>query len=112
DDETFVDCGAFDGDSIAAFVRRKGAAFREIIALEPDPINFEKMASRVDLYTPDITSRVRLEKVGAANFRGSLRFDGDGSLSSAANPNGSVEIQCVRLDELLKNETPTYIKMD
>ncbi|MEO6994947.1 MAG: FkbM family methyltransferase [Lacunisphaera sp.] len=110
--ETFVDCGAFDGDSIEAFVRRQGPAFEEIIALEPDPINFTKMANRVAWYSSDIRTKIQLEKVGAADFAGPLRFDGDGSLSSAANPDGSLEIQCVKLDDLLANHRPTYLKMD
>ena len=112
DNETFVDCGAFDGDSIEAFVRRKGTAFRQIIALDPDPINFDKMSHRVSAYSPEVRSRIRLEKVGAADFQGPLRFDGDGSLSSAANPEGALEIQCVKLDQLLDGSQPTYLKMD
>jgi FkbM family methyltransferase len=112
DDETFVDCGAFDGDSIEAFVKRKGARFRRIVALEPDPINFAKMTDRVAAYAPEVRGKIRLEKLGAADFNGPLRFDGDGSLSSSANPEGSLEIQCVRLDELLAGTQPTYLKMD
>jgi FkbM family methyltransferase len=111
-DETFVDCGAFDGDSIEAFVRRQGPAFHQIIALEPDPINFGRMSDRVAGYAPDVQAKIRLEKVGAADFKGTLRFDGDGSLSSAANPEGSLTIECVPLDALLAGTSPSYIKMD
>jgi FkbM family methyltransferase len=110
--ETFIDCGAFDGDSIEAFVRRKNSSFNQIVALEPDPINFNKMTERVAGYASDVQRKIRLEKVGAANFHGTLRFDGDGSLSSSANPEGTLEIQCVKLDELLEGTKPTYLKMD
>jgi FkbM family methyltransferase len=112
DDETFVDCGAFDGDSIEAFVLRRGAGFRQIIALEPDPINFTKMTDRVASYARAVRTKIRLEKLGAADFKGTLRFDGSGSLSSAANPEGSQEIECVPLDALLCETKPTYLKMD
>jgi FkbM family methyltransferase len=111
-DEVFVDCGAFDGDSLAAFVRRTGEAFAQIIALEPDPVNFGKMHARVANYAAAIREKVRLEQTGASDFRGNLRFDGDGSLSSAANPSGALQINCVTLDELLRDAKPTYIKMD
>jgi len=110
--ERFVDCGAFDGDSIAAFVRRTGPAFEEIIALEPDPANFQKMSDRVAQFPVDIREKIRLEQVGVADFNGTLRFDADGSLSSAANPNGALQITCIVLDDLLQEAAPTYIKMD
>jgi FkbM family methyltransferase len=111
-DEVLADCGAFDGDTLAAFLRRTGEAFGQITALEPDPANFQKMSARVAQYSPAIRRKIRLEQVGAADFSGSLRFDGDGSLSSAANPEGALEVPCVTLDELLRDTPPTYIKMD
>ncbi len=110
--EVFADCGAFDGDSIEAFVRRQGGVFEQIVALEPDPLNFQKMTNRVASYTDDVRRKIRLEQLGAADFRGTLRFDADGSLSSAANPNGALQINCVKLDELLHGISPTYLKMD
>jgi hypothetical protein len=39
DDEIFIDCGAFHGDSIRAFIERTGQRYRRIIALAPDPAN-------------------------------------------------------------------------
>ncbi len=110
--EVFIDCGAFDGDSIETFVRRQGNAFNQIVALEPDPANFQKLAGRVSQYSAEAQRKIRIEKLGASDFNGTLRFAADGSLSSAADPNGSLEIQCVKLDELLSAVSPTYLKMD
>jgi FkbM family methyltransferase len=110
--EVFVDCGAFDGDSVEAFVRRTDRSFQRIVALEPDPVNFRKMSERVAHYPADVRRRIRLEPLGAADFNGSLRFDAAGSLSSAANPNGALKIPCTTLDDLLRGTGPTYIKMD
>lgn len=110
--EVFVDCGAFDGDSVDAFLRRQGEAFRRIIALEPDPVNYRKMEDRVSRYSDPVRGKIHLEQKGVSDFTGPLRFDGEGSLSSAASPNGAIEIECVTLDELLDGTEPTYIKMD
>jgi FkbM family methyltransferase len=110
--ERFVDCGAFDGDSVAAFVRRSGPAFQEVVALEPDPANFRKMSERVAGFPEVVRQKIRMEAVGVADFNGTLRFDADGSLSSAARPDGALEITCVVLDDLLNERAPTYIKMD
>lgn len=44
--EIFVDCGAYNGDTIRAFLKelkKNGGDFREIIALEPDPQNYKKL---------------------------------------------------------------------
>lgn len=111
-DEVFVDCGAFDGDSLAAFLRHTQQNFRQIVALEPDPLNYNKMSARVAQYPPEIRQHIRLEQIGAADFNGTLRFDAEGSLSSAANSQGSLCITCNTLDSLLAQTTPTYIKMD
>lgn len=44
--EIFVDCGAYDGDSIKLFLknlREGGGRYKEIIALEPDPCNYKAL---------------------------------------------------------------------
>jgi hypothetical protein len=38
--ECFVDCGAFDGDTLAQFMQQSAGSFGRYIALEPDPSNF------------------------------------------------------------------------
>jgi hypothetical protein len=50
--------------------------------------------------------------VGVSDLNCTLRFDAGGSLSSATNPNGALEITCMTVDDLLQDTTPTYIKMD
>lgn len=46
DHEVFVDCGAFDGDTIRTFLSKlpNENNFKEIIAFEPEPHNFEKLS--------------------------------------------------------------------
>ncbi len=111
-DEVFVDCGAFDGDTIGAFVERRGGDFQRLIAVEPDPGNFQKMRERVAHYAPAIQKKIQLHQAGVAETSGTLRFSADGSLSSAVNPDGQLQIECVALDELLHDTKPSYIKMD
>ena len=43
----FVDCGAYDGDTIRAFLAHQGGRFRSIFAFEPDPQNYEQLRSYV-----------------------------------------------------------------
>lgn len=39
-DEVFIDCGAYIGDTIQSYLEKKGSNFKKIISLEPDKDNF------------------------------------------------------------------------
>jgi FkbM family methyltransferase len=108
-DEVFVDCGAFDGDTIASFLRQAKSGFRKIIAFEPDPANYEKLAASVSEL--EDRSRIELKKSATGAENGTVRFSADGNSSSAVS-SGSLEVECVRLDDVLAEEAPSYIKMD
>lgn len=108
-DECFVDCGAYDGDTLASFVSESGGRFRRAISFEPDPSSFAKLEQRVAAM-PD-SGRVALHKAGAGAGNWRVMFNADG-LPSAAMGTGTLEIDCVKLDDVLANEEPTYIKMD
>lgn len=47
-EEIFVDCGAYDGDSICEYIKKKNGVFKKIIAFEPDKKNFEKLKKTVE----------------------------------------------------------------
>jgi len=105
--EVFVDCGAYDGDTIAAFRKVTGDHFDRIIAFEPDPKNFAALKSAVNG-----DPRIALEPYATSARRETLRFvagDGVGSRVSSA---GTLEIESITLDEALDGITPTYIKFD
>ena len=46
--EVYVDCGAYDGDTIRDFLSRQRDAFERIVAFEPDPRNYLKLQAQVD----------------------------------------------------------------
>lgn len=58
-EEVFVDCGAFDGDTIQLFLHRVGDSFQKIFAFEPDPLNFQKLQD----YTLSLPEHVRSKMV-------------------------------------------------
>jgi len=105
DDEVFVDCGAYDGDSVRDFCAVSGGRFRRILAFEPDPENFRRLQSSVN----DTRIVTRCSAVGAE--RATLHMSSSGA-SSSVSDYGDVEIECTTLDELLADEEPTFIKMD
>jgi FkbM family methyltransferase len=110
DDEVFVDVGAFDGDSIQAFGERRNGHFAKAIAVEPDPANCEALRNRVNGLP--FGSKIKIVNVGAASKDGSLQFDATGTAASTLTAAGTTQVPCARLDDVLANETPTYLKMD
>jgi FkbM family methyltransferase len=109
--EVFVDCGAYDGDTVHSFLEATGEAFERIVAFEPDPANYRRLQHRLSECPPEIARRVETHQkaVGSATCR--VRFAALGTEGSAIGTNG-LEVECVSLDEVLGGVTPSHIKMD
>lgn len=110
-DEVFIDCGAFDGDTLRSYLSRQ-AGFRSVIALEADPTNCQRLRDYVGGLDADVQRQIRVLHAAVADQSGTLRFDGSGSISSKVSDQGSIEVDAVRLDDLLRNAGATYVKMD
>jgi FkbM family methyltransferase len=109
--EVFVDCGAFDGDTLKAFLQRQASALEHYFAIEPDAINLEALRAYVSTLPQSVASRVSAHPVATGARRSKVRIEPTGLPSSAVG-RGATEVDCVPLDELLGNHTPTTIKMD
>lgn len=46
--ETFIDCGAYTGDTVEQYIMKKNGKFNKIIAFEPDRQNYNMMQSNVE----------------------------------------------------------------
>ena len=108
-DEVFVDCGAYDGDSVASFLAQPQPGFRKIIAFEPDQTSFRKLKEKVSALSGSKSIELHQAATGAQS--GPVFFTGDGSTSASVG-SGTIQVDCVKLDDILQNESPTYIKMD
>jgi FkbM family methyltransferase len=110
-DEVYVDCGAYDGDTILEFLQRCHNQCRGVIAFEPDSISLERLRKTVATLPDYIGSRIRIVPAAAGSQPGAIRFATAGELGSAVGA-GETEVACVRLDDALAGEAPTYLKMD
>jgi FkbM family methyltransferase len=110
-DEVFVDCGAFTGDTIDAFVAARGGQFSQIVAVEPDPLNCAALRDRIDAWSGSSRDRVRVAPVAVGSHRGRLRFETTGTAGSSVG-GGDDTVEVAPLDEILADLTPTYIKFD
>jgi FkbM family methyltransferase len=111
ENECFVDCGAYDGDSIDSFLAWSGGRFRKIIAFEADPSCFEKLRDFAAVRT-ESSDRLACHQMAVGATAGTVRFDATGTAGASVSKNGGIEVQCVALDQVLQTERPTFIKMD
>jgi FkbM family methyltransferase len=110
-DEVFVDCGAFDGDTVNAFLVHSQRKFQHIDAFEPDPQTFARLELLIQRETPTIRDRIRARRFATGATAGSAKFAATGLASAALSDKGDIEVPVRALDELIEL-APTFIKMD
>lgn len=111
-DEVFIDCGAFDGDTIRAFMEWTGGVFKRIHAFEPDPLNAKKLQGFIAALPEKVRGKIIIHRVAAAEYRGEVGFVISGDASSSTGVGAMTRVDCAPLDEILASDSPTYIKMD
>jgi len=110
-DEFFVDCGAFDGDTIRALAGITGANFNRIVAFEPDPLNWPRLQLAVEGFPPEIRAKIECHPKALGAESGTIQFDSTGT-DLAASGTGALSVDCVALDDALAGREPTMIKFD
>ncbi len=111
-DEVFVDVGAFDGDTLRSILAIPGTRFKNFLALEPDPTSYAKLQTTCASAPEPLRQRITTLPYGAANDNKTVSFNANGGPGAAINATGATKIEIRKLDDLLQNESPTYIKMD
>jgi FkbM family methyltransferase len=111
--DRFVDCGAFDGDTIQLLNKTIGK-INAILCFEPDMNNYQKLSSYVENNPGLLANEILLVPCGVWSKSTSLRFsDKEGAASHlATNEDVGTTIQCVALNDAIAAWHPTYIKMD
>lgn len=106
DDESFLDLGAYRGDTVEEFIHHCKGSYREIIALEPDRRTFKKLT----VYLESIPYSTAYQKAIFSESK-TLIFSSKAGRQSTISDKGE-EIEAVTVDELCKDKKITYIKMD
>lgn len=107
DDEVFLDCGAFTGDTIDSFLKKVNSKFKKVIAFEPSPLIFEKLRSKVQHL-----QGIHILNAGCWDRKCTLPFrEADGGLSQV-NSGGNLEITFDTIDNIVGESGCTYIKAD
>jgi FkbM family methyltransferase len=109
-DETFIDCGAYTGDTIYSFLRHC-REYKRIIAFEPDSRVFEKLKAKYEN-----NPRITLINAGVYDKDGEILFSGTGDgrshiITDNVENDSSRGVQVKTIDGL-GLEKVSFIKMD
>jgi FkbM family methyltransferase len=105
-EEVFVDAGGYDGDTTEEFINRY-SDYKKVYLFEPSQKNLSAAKRRLS-GRRDIDFR----SVGLSHVSGTLHFDADAGSASAITNGRGESISVVTLDEELRNEPISFIKMD
>jgi FkbM family methyltransferase len=112
-DVTFVDCGAFDGDTVRLFLAHQQGQFASIFAFEPDAGNYERLRAYVAGLDEPVRRRIVTSCAAVGARREQLAFNATGDTGAALSNTGDAQVNVVPLDEAIPNEpTPLFIKID
>lgn len=103
---SFVDVGAYDGDTVLGLEERV-QSFEKIICFEPNRNNYDKLYNN---YKNNI--KVQMFNVGVYDTTTQLQFSNIGGKQAKVEEDGVEKISVVDLDSFLCKENIKFIKMD
>jgi FkbM family methyltransferase len=108
--ESFVDCGAFDGDTLKLFVN-KTAEWNNYIAFEPSNLPFGNLNQYI---LSQNFKKIRTFKVGVWNKKTTLSFIEENDISRIIEGviSNASKIEVDTIDNLCKEVPVSFIKMD
>lgn len=111
DDEFFVDCGAYDGDTIASLLLKTHNRFQRIVGFEPDPENYTRLIERIGKLPPSVRAGIVLHNAatGKANEISKMKIGGG---PSSFIGEGDHEVQSYNLDFAVSGSPVSILKMD
>jgi len=116
DNESFVDVGAYNGDTVFDFIKRTNNKFNSIFAFELDNKNFKEMELAVDKLDVNLKRKIELYNLGLLDEEKDVYYEtgGSGMQSTFINVINTASDcgKTVRLTDILKNKKVTFIKMD
>lgn len=104
--ESFLDLGAYRGDTVEEFLHYCGGEYGEIIALEPDRRTYKKLCA----YLENVPRSTPYQKA-VYSEKTVLTFSSKAGRQSTISDRGE-QVETATVDELCGGRKITYIKMD
>ena len=111
-DEVFVDCGACGGSSLIEFLEYNNHHFKGYYGIEPDLTNYSRLEDFIAKLDAKEQQKMRICNAAAYEHANGANFyilNGPGSFQADC---GSHFIKTVKIDDILKEEKASYIKMN
>lgn len=108
ENESYVDLGAYNGDTVRELLSYTGGGFDRIYAAEPDFRNFRKLSAYIDSLGSD---RAMAYPCAAWSRKTELCFEAGAGRQSAVSDKGRT-VEAVSVDYMLDGSAATLIKMD
>lgn len=105
--ETYVDLGAYNGDTIDEFLHYTNGKYKHITALEPNAKNYSKL----QLHCADMKN-LELWQLGAYSHNTTLCFNNKAGRNSAIVSESSTKTPVAAVDTILCGRAATYVKAD
>lgn len=111
DEECLVDGGAFDGDTIRAFLRDRCEAFARIHAFEPDPRSNAALRAYLSNLSVDLARKIVPYQAALGAEAGIVHLQAQGDHLSAVGAAGT-PVQVMTVDELPRDVPVSFLKLD
>ncbi|MDR1159372.1 MAG: FkbM family methyltransferase [Syntrophomonadaceae bacterium] len=106
--EVFLDCGAYDGDTILAFIEKTDGKIHSAYGFEIDQENFRLLQKAIRPF-----DNIFAVDCGCYSYNGVVNFSSGFGISSMIDEKGEETVKVCRLDDFMKDKVPpTFIKMD
>ena len=105
--ESYLDLGAYRGDTIQEFLHYTNGSYRHITALEPDKKTFKKLKD----YAKTLDN-IQLWNMGIWNHDGYVNFADSTGRGSSINSTGTQKLAVTKIDTLFQVQRVSYIKID
>ncbi|MEE9215601.1 MAG: FkbM family methyltransferase [Thermodesulfobacteriota bacterium] len=107
----FIDCGAYNGDTIEKLYEEKGK-IDTLIAFEPDTRNYNVLIHKIRDNKGEYANNIYTYPCGVYSKLAQFKFVGKQGPCNWISEEGTSVIQCVSIDDVLAHHVPTFIKMD
>ncbi len=105
----YVDCGAFNGDTVEGFINWSGGNYEKIFAVEADPMNFAALEKFIQEKN---YQNVVAINCGVWNEKTTLNFSDTNNFGSSVSEDGKIKINADTVDNITGGEKISFIKMD
>lgn len=110
-EDIFLDCGAFDGDTIREVLAIHPSGLASIYAVEADALSFNKLSQFVASLPLEIRTKIHPFQFFVGKEPGKQPFDCSGTLTSKASDDGAL-VDAFPIDEIFQDNPISILKMD